>query len=232
MSRRRKENTALQTPFALPGTIFLAVLLALYVARLFVPEDPGSRQGHGAPYIMLWLLLATVWFLMQLHRGNVTIVASWPDAFVLFLVIWSVVSGIVAFASGSPRPALNATWDWISVGLGYFMARQLIRGPMAARSIMAIMIGVAVGLALLGSYQVAIELPADQARYERNKDDTLALYQATGHWLPPGSNLRQQFENRLYAGQPTATFALTNSLAGFLTPWLVALTGIVLSGRW
>ena len=232
MSRRRKENTALQKPFPLPGTIFLAVLLALYVARLFVPEDPGSRQGHGAPYIMLWLLLATVWFLIQLHRGNVTIVASWPDAFVLFLVIWSVVSGIVAFASGSPRPALNATWDWISVGLGYFMARQLIRGPMAARSIMAIMIGVAVGLALLGIYQVAIELPADQARYERNKDDTLALYQATGHWLPPGSNLRQQFENRLYAGQPTATFALTNSLAGFLTPWLVALTGVVLSGRW
>jgi hypothetical protein len=231
MSRHRKENTALQKPSPLPGTIFLAVLLALYVARLFVPEDPGSRQGYGAPYTMLWLLLATAWFVTQLRRGGVTVVASWTDAFILLLVAWCVVSGIVAFVSGSPRPALNATWDWISVGLGYFMARQLIRGPMEARSIIAIMIGVAVGLALLGFYQVAIQLPEDQACYERNKDDTLALYQATGQWLPLGSNLRQQFENRLYSGQPTATFALTNSLAGFLVPWLVALAGVVLLGR-
>ena len=231
MSRHRKENTALQKPSPLPGTIFLAVLLALYVARLFVPEDPGSRQGYGAPYTMLWLLLVTVWFVTQLRRGGVTVVASWTDAFILLLVAWCVVSGIVAFVSGSPRPALNATWDWIAVGIGYFMARQLIRGPMAARAIIAIMIGVAVGIALLGIYQAAIELPQDQARYESNKEDTLALYQATGQWLPLGSNLRQQFENRLYSGQPTAMFALTNSLAGFLVPWLVALVGVVLLGR-
>jgi hypothetical protein len=39
------------------------------------------------------------------------------------------------------------------------------------------------------------------------------------------------FEKRLDSAEPLATFALTNSFAGFLAPWLVVLAGIAAVGR-
>ena len=47
-----------------------------------------------------------------------------------------------------------------------------------------------------------------------------------GLWFPPGSPERELFESRLANKEPMATFALTNSLAAFLTPWLVMLAGM------
>ncbi|MGH7138198.1 MAG: O-antigen ligase family protein, partial [Pirellulales bacterium] len=38
---------------------------------------------------------------------------------------------------------------------------------------------------------------------------------------PPGSAARTLFEQRLASTEPAATFSLANSLAGFLTPWLL-----------
>ena len=50
-----------------------------------------------------------------------------------------------------------------------------------------------------------------------------------GLWFPPGSPERKLFESRLDNREPMATFALTNSLAAFLAPWLVMLAGIGLA---
>jgi hypothetical protein len=57
------------------------------------------------------------------------------------------------------------------------------------------------------------------------RDPNKALLEA-GEWFPPGSPERQLFERRVYGIQPLATFALTNSLAGYLAPWLVVAAGI------
>ena len=43
---------------------------------------------------------------------------------------------------------------------------------------------------------------------------------------PPGTPVRELFERRLANREPTATFALTNSLAAALAPWLVMGLGI------
>ena len=45
--------------------------------------------------------------------------------------------------------------------------------------------------------------------------------------FPPGTPLRDLFEKRLANREPPATFALTNSLAAALAPWLVVGLGIV-----
>ncbi|MCX7428470.1 MAG: O-antigen ligase family protein [Planctomycetia bacterium] len=58
---------------------------------------------------------------------------------------------------------------------------------------------------------------------ERNPDGML---RAEGLWFPPDSVERRQFENRLESVEPLASFALTNSLAGYLAPWLVVALGI------
>ena len=44
---------------------------------------------------------------------------------------------------------------------------------------------------------------------------------------PPGTPLRDLFEKRLKNREPLATFALTNSLAAALAPWLVVGLGLV-----
>ncbi len=67
-------------------------------------------------------------------------------------------------------------------------------------------------------------MPARQRQYEADKEATL---RENGLNYPPGTPTRDLFEKRLANREPTATFALTNSLAAVLAPWLVVGLGIV-----
>jgi MFS family permease len=88
------------------------------------------------------------------------------------------------------------------------------------------MIALAVALSSYGLYQYFHDMPMTRAAYEANPD--LALQQA-GESYPEGSRERQLFEQRLRSTEPMATFALANSLAGVLAPWLVALAVVATS---
>ena len=90
----------------------------------------------------------------------------------------------------------------------------------------AVMLGLAVALAGYGLYHRAYEMPQTRRQYEADPDREL---RAAGQWFPPGSPERKLFESRLGNREPTATFALTNSLAAFLSPWLVMLAGMGIS---
>ena len=92
---------------------------------------------------------------------------------------------------------------------------------------MVLMIGLAVGLSAYGYYQYFHSLPQTRELYARNPD---AALRDAGVWYPPGSAAREQFEQRLMSTEPIATFALTNSLAGLLAPWLVVAVGIAIVG--
>ena len=81
-------------------------------------------------------------------------------------------------------------------------------------------VGLAVALAGYGLYQYAYEMPSMRTQYQTNPDRSL---RDAGLWFPPGSPERGLFESRIANKEPLATFALTNSLAAFLTPWLVML---------
>ena len=52
---------------------------------------------------------------------------------------------------------------------------------------------------------------------------------SAGLWFPPDSPERKLFRDRLASNLPAGTFALSNSLAGFLAPWLVVLAGVAWS---
>ena len=91
------------------------------------------------------------------------------------------------------------------------------------------MVALAVALSGYGLYQYVYEMPQTRARYEADPDRAL---REAGLWYPPGSPERERFEIRLQNREPIATFALTNSLAAFLAPWLVMLAGMACgSGR-
>jgi hypothetical protein len=206
----------------------LGGLVALVVARTFVPDDPGGQLGHGAPLDVLWLVLAGAWLLTELRHNHLRLRFGWPDVLVVALVLWHTVAALVAMRSGSPRPAMNMLWDWVAMGLVFLLARQILSTQRDARAAIVVMLGLACGMSAVAVHQFFVTMPADAAVYDAAKHSTESLFEQTGQWLLPGSNARMQFEARLESRLPAATFALSISLAGFLVPWLVMLAGLTI----
>ncbi len=122
---------------------------------------------------------------------------------------------------------MNMLWEWTSLGLVYFLTRELVRTAAQSRALIAVSIALAVVLAAYGYHQYFVSMPADRAQYALDPD---AMLRQSGQWYAPESAERTQFENRLRSTEPMATFALANSLAGYLVPWLLVTLGIGASG--
>ena len=205
------------------------LLVALVVATPLIPSESVIQQGTGAVLVMLWFLVLAGWFVCRLLSGNGAIRVGWTSVALLVFLAVHTISGIVAMQDGNARYALNSLWQWLTFGVLFFLTRQTLRTPTAIRAMVAVMLALAVTLSSHGLYQYAVELPANRAAFERDPEGTLRL---TGIDAPPGSPARQQLVDRIYSLEPMATFALTNSLAGFLAPLLVLAGGIGLTNWW
>jgi O-antigen ligase/Tfp pilus assembly protein PilF len=69
-----------------------------------------------------------------------------------------------------------------------------------------------------------ISLPENRAEYRQDPERILKL---AGVAAPPGSAERMVFENRLFDGGPTGTFALANSLAAVLLVSVIGAVGVL-----
>jgi O-antigen ligase len=202
----------------------LGGMTALFVARPLFPSESAANYGDGLTTVMLWIALLVFWLLGAVGRPKFTLRFGWTDAAVLSLVLWHTVAALWAVWHGAPRPALNMLWEWVGLWLCFFLARQLIVTAREARAMAAVMIALAVAVSGYGFYQRAYVFPRNRADYQADPDQTL---RDNGLWSPPNSPERKRFEDRLANTEPTATFVLTNSLAGFLAPWLVVLAGMI-----
>ena len=200
----------------------LGGVTALFVARpLFPSESPAD--GDGLTVVMLWIALAVFWLLGAIGRPKFLLRFGWPDAAVLLLVAWHTVAAFWATQHGTSRPAVNMLWEWIGLGLCFLLTRQLLATAREARALVAVMVALAVALAGYGLYQRVCEMPQTRIQYQADPDRAL---RNAGLWYPPGSQERKLFVARLDNTEPLATFALTNSLAAFLAPWLVMLAAV------
>ena len=172
---------------------------------------------------MLWLLLAVLWFVAAVGRPKFSIRFGAADAAVLLLVVWHTIAAVWAVRNGSPRPAINMLWEWLGMAAGFFLARQLLTTPRELRAAVAVMVALAVGIAGYGVYQWRWEIPQTQAMY---KADPEAALRKAGLMYAAGSPERTLYDDRVRTAAPMATFALSNSLAAFLSPWLVILAAI------
>ena len=223
MSRKTPRPTAAAAegdpfrPWLLAGTVALFVGAPLAAQRgddrqrrLAIVRPPAARaagrMGDGP----------------VMRRGGV---ARWGalDLVVLFLVVWHGVSAVVAMRSGAPRPAINAAWQWVSLATMFFLVRQLVADGREFRAIAAVMVAMAVTMSAYGFHQFFYSIPRDQARFRENPETAL---QEAHVAAPPGSRQRLLFEQRVNSSEPMATFALANSLAGFLVPWSLVGLGI------
>ena len=206
--------------------VCLGSAVALLVATPLVPTERTELTGNALPYVMLWLLLGLVWFagaaLLRVPLAKL----DWIDALMVALAAWHVLSGLVMMYHGAPRLTINAMWTWVSFAVIVVMLRQLVRGRIEAKALCAVMIALAVCLSTMAFYQTFVTYPAQRAFFE---NDPAAALAESGIHAPEGSAARRQFESRLYSSEPTATFSLTNSLAGYLAPWLVFVVGMVIA---
>ena len=205
----------------------LAGACALWVARPLLVSESAAEEGDGLPVVMLWLALAVVWLLGAVGRKRFAFRLAGIDAAVLAVAGLHVLAGIRGALVGHPRPAVNMVWEWVGLGVGYTLTRQVLDKGSHLRAVAVVMAALAVGLAGYGIYQYAYELPATRAEYRRNPEKVL---REAGLDVASDPALLRRFEDRLNSPEPIATFALTNSLAGLLAPWLVFLAGIGAAG--
>ena len=199
--------------------------MALWVARPLFPSEAAAVHGDGMTAVMLWLLLTVAWLVHAAAQPRFQLRVGWTDAAAGLLIGWHSLAALHAVRHESPRPALNMLWEWIGLGLAYFLMRQLLDTQRQARATVAVMIALAAGLSTYRPVSAQVECrppgpPTPPTRKGRC---------AAGIVAPPGSPDRQYFEDRLQNNEPIATFALTNSLAAMLAPWLVLAVGVAVA---
>lgn len=229
MNRRKKNADRPFSPparFSLRG-VLLAALAALFAARPLLPsENSVTADGEGLPFVLLTLLLAALWALASYFRSEFRVRLCWADAGWAALILCLAASSWHAARVGAARPAINLFWEWLALGVGFFLLRQLIGGAREARAVAAVMLALAVSLSAYGLEEYFVSMPRDRAKYRENPE---AMLRELNISIEPGSPSRVLFEKRLQSTEPMATFALTNSLAGVLAPWWIVAVGLALS---
>jgi O-antigen ligase len=188
----------------------------LISARAYWPSElnlklEGSTGLHWAQAMLLVTGLALA---AALAGGSLRLRWSWTDA--AAMALWVMV-GLSTASAADRRAAINLAWEWGAVGLAYLLIRNLPRTRDESAMIAAGLVATAVAVAVYGLYQVVVEYPIMQAYYRANLHAVLLE-----RGITPGSPAHKLFEQRaLASSEPMSTFALTNSLAGFLVGPLV-----------
>lgn len=197
----------------------LGATAALVTARAYWPSepDPKSGAGDGLAWVLCLIVAAGVGLAALLVSGRFRFRGSWTDVGLLALVVMVASSANHAADRG---PALNMAWEWVGLGIAYFLLRNLPRSRDESQVLVGCLFATTVAVAVYGLYQAFVELPALQARFLR---DPAPMLEAVG--VRPGTPSEAMFRDRLlYSSDVFSTFGLANSLAGFLVgPLVVAL---------
>ena len=196
--------------------IALGATAALMTARAFGTSEPDLKLGAGRG--LSWVLALLIVFGLALAgsflNGRFRFRWSWTDAFVVALMFLVAVSATQAI---DRRPALNLAWEWAAMGFAYVLLRNLPRTRNESSVLAGAIVATAFAVSCYGLYQVKVELPILQARFRANPNQVM---QEMG--IAPGPRSLEMLKNRLLGSiEPWSTFALTNSLAGFIVGPLV-----------
>ncbi|MDB5351913.1 MAG: lipid core-O-antigen ligase-like enyme [Planctomycetota bacterium] len=193
--------------------VALGLTGALIVARAYWPAEFRSEADSGTS--LLWSLMMLVTAVIAVAgmwlEGGLRLRRSWADLGVVALF------GLVALSAthaADRRIAINFAWEWIAVGLAYLLLRNLPRHRAESSALAGILVATAVAVSVYGLYQSVVEMPEARAFFRANPREAM---RRAG--LDPNADAIQvkRFADRLIGSrEPVATFALTNTLAGFL----------------
>ncbi|MBI5761796.1 MAG: O-antigen ligase family protein [Planctomycetales bacterium] len=247
------ESESRPTPrsISLPTRPVSALLTAVLVARWLVPTE-SAALGDTLWLTQGTLLLGLIWSLVVAWCDVPRLRWRLSDTAVLLLVAGHVLSALLVVAgTGDKRAAMNLLWEWVSLGMTWFLVRHGVTSRVDRAGLVAALLATVTMLAAFGIWQhyvwyheqvLSYKTPRDeldelQQHFEPHSPYVAAEIQRLGQKLielgVPSECLdgpgRKSFESRLlYSREPLAAFALTNSLAGLLLPHLiVALTIVV-----
>jgi len=209
--------------------------VALLVASAYMPGD-SRAVGEGMLIwpLLAWFALAFAWSIYQYRFSGVLLRTDWTLGLWLVATIGMLISLGVHREWGDFRTSLNLWWQWSGYAIALMLCLQLIRSGREMRGVVAVMVAAAVALAVVGIYDSLVQIPGLRSEYFSNTEaGRIEMLQQAGiQDAAVGSPQRYHFESRLQSPEPFVTFSLTNSLAGFLAPWLTVLLGIVFTIQW
>lgn len=203
----------------------LGLTAALITARVYWTGEAVTEldTGDGLTWVLALLGVVGIALAGFVIGGATRIRWSWADAAVYVLML---LVGLSACWGAERRVAINLAWEWGGLGLAYALLRSLPRTRQESSTLAGALVAAAVAVSAYGLYQAAVEFPRMHAEYQRNP---AAVLQRAG--VDPSSPARKNFEDRLLgSNEPFSTFALTNSLAGFLVGPAVVVLAIGLEG--
>jgi len=196
----------------------LGLTVAVIAYRAYFPGEDADA-GTGLAAVALTLLAAVVATAGLWLSGTTALRFSKADLAVLVLAL---LVGLSTASAADRRPAINLAWEWGGLAVGYFLLRNLPRAPRETAAVAATLLVTATAVSFYGLLQVGIELPALKAQY---LVDGESMLRSAGI----GPESKHAYEQRLlYSSEAYATFALGNSLAGFVVAPLVVGFGVVL----
>ncbi|MCH7987698.1 MAG: O-antigen ligase family protein [Planctomycetes bacterium] len=225
----------------------LGVLIA---ARMLIPAE-SAVQGDSLWIVQLWLGLGVLWAWNCRVNGDDRIRFGWIDLTLWLLVAGHVVSAlfVVVTAGGDQRAALNIMWEWVGLGISFFLLRQILRGRSEGRNLLVAIVAASAVLAGLGVWQHYVSIPQTAEIVDKQIMELTRLENASAlglsrdalriqelrrdlRSLPQEEPARSLFLTRLrFSREPFGLFALANSFAGLLLPAFFLAVGLVMGVR-
>ena len=220
---------------------FGAFVSCFIILSTFCAPEGNIREGDYLPIVLVFLLFSTTCILWayrlfrkrgvdilkeseddQTHtkRFNIVLLIDWSLGAYLFFVTLAYLRVIFGH-TGEPRLSTNAYWTFITPVLFFFLLRFFRR--FCTKSLFlglcALVIACAVAESSYSVYSYAVLNPRLREAYLANPDEMLKNANLS---LAPNSRERLLFEKRLLeSSEPTGTYGLANTLAGFLAPMFV-----------
>ncbi len=186
----------------------LGATTTLIVIRPYWPSE-DAITGSGLSWVLAMLAVAGIAIIAGLLGGLARWRWSWADAAFLALVL---LVGLSTGQAGDRRGAINLAWEWGGIAVAYLLVRNLPRTRGESAIIAGALVATAVAIASYGIYQGFVELPALKQAFLANAAKLMHDLN-----IAPGSPSETLFRQRVVDSKEAfATFALANSLAGFL----------------
>src|SRR5579863_9220344 len=202
-----------------------AILSAVVIGRLLTPTD-AAPAGETLWIAQLSLLGFLVWAVAAWRSQPARWRFNWVDAAAGLLCLGHVVGALVVVAtSGDKRAATTMLWEWIGVGVTWFLMRQLLETLAERQGMLLVVTAAAVSLSGMGIWQHHIGFAETRRMYEKLKAESAdptnsrrasARAEFARLGIPDDESARILWEQRLYSGEPIGMFALANTLAGIL----------------